>query len=213
MRKARCESVAAGQRRRRAALTLQGMQCCIILYDHATCKEQALGAAGCASQARRIQHGDGEEDNNKPRSKLGQCGRSVQGAGQAGPGRGYRRAQRRGAGVPHSLLCMPPATTSVSPVMYAASSDARKATAAAMSPGVPSRPSSVRLLFSSSSSGLATSAAANCGPAAGCQREALGEWSGARSVGQQTPGAPPLPGAHSHPQFIAQHSPPPPHPP
>lgn len=39
----------------------------------------------------------------------------------------------------HSRLCMPPATTSVSPVIYAASSELRNATAPAISCGVPKR--------------------------------------------------------------------------
>mmetsp|Transcript_1647 Transcript_1647/g.4802 ORF Transcript_1647/g.4802 Transcript_1647/m.4802 type:complete len:221 (+) Transcript_1647:272-934(+) len=55
---------------------------------------------------------------------------------------------------------MPPATTRVSAVIYDASSDARNATAAAMSNGVPSRPSSVASSFARLASGVPVSAEA-----------------------------------------------------
>ena len=63
--------------------------------------------------------------------------------------------------LPYSRLCMPPATTIVSPVTYAASSDARYATQAAMSPGVPNLFRKVRSLFAAAISGVSTRAAAN----------------------------------------------------
>ena len=62
---------------------------------------------------------------------------------------------------PYNRLCMPPATTIVSPVTYAASSDARYATQAAMSPGVPNLFRKVRSLFAAAISGVSTRAAAN----------------------------------------------------
>jgi hypothetical protein len=66
-----------------------------------------------------------------------------------------------GAAQSHSRLCMPPATTSVSALTYAASSDAKYATAAAMSPAVPSRPASVCSSIAARASSDSVSDAAN----------------------------------------------------
>jgi hypothetical protein len=61
----------------------------------------------------------------------------------------------------YNLLCIPPATTMVSPVTYSASWLTKNATAAAIFSGVPNRPKSVFDLLISSASLLATKAAAN----------------------------------------------------
>ena len=66
-----------------------------------------------------------------------------------------------GAARSHSRLCMPPATTSVSALTYAASSDAKYATAAAMSPAEPSRPTNVCSSIAARASSDSVSDAAN----------------------------------------------------